>query len=44
VGLVNVRQRLKARYGNQATFNHAPDGESFRVNLKFPAEREVQAA
>jgi hypothetical protein len=44
VGLVNVRQRLKARYGNQATFSYAPDGESFRVALKFPAEREVQAA
>ncbi len=44
VGLVNVRMRLKARYGNQATFACAPDGETFRVNLKFPAEREQQAA
>jgi two-component system, LytTR family, sensor histidine kinase AlgZ len=44
VGLVNVRQRLKARYGNQASFSYAPEGETFRVALKFPAEGEVQAA
>lgn len=44
VGLVNVRQRLKARYGNLASFSYAPEGETFRVALKFPAEREVQAA
>jgi two-component system, LytTR family, sensor histidine kinase AlgZ len=44
VGLVNVRQRLKARYGSAASFNCAPDGETFRVALRFPAEKDQQAA
>jgi hypothetical protein len=40
---VNVRQRLKARYGNKASFTYKPDGEVFRVALQFPAEREAAA-
>jgi hypothetical protein len=43
VGLVNVRQRLKARYGNKGSFACKPDGEVFRVALQFPAEREAAA-
>lgn len=41
VGLVNVRQRLQARYGDRATFTLKTEGDRFRVALTLPAEREV---
>jgi two-component system sensor histidine kinase AlgZ len=42
VGLVNVRQRLQARYGNRATFGVLTEGDRYRVALTFPAESETQ--
>jgi two-component system sensor histidine kinase AlgZ len=39
VGLVNVRQRLQARYGNRARFAVNAEGENFRVAISLPAER-----
>jgi two-component system, LytTR family, sensor histidine kinase AlgZ len=41
VGLVNVRQRLHARYGDRATFTLKTEGDCFRVALTLPAEREA---
>jgi two-component system sensor histidine kinase AlgZ len=38
VGLVNVRQRLEARYGNRARFVTSIDGPCFRVAISLPAE------
>lgn len=43
VGLANVRQRLAARYGNQASFEARADGDHFRVAITLPAEQEVRA-
>jgi two-component system sensor histidine kinase AlgZ len=44
VGLMNVRQRLAARYGNRASFSAKPEGEIFRVAITIPAEKEVRPA
>jgi two-component system, LytTR family, sensor histidine kinase AlgZ len=46
VGLVNVRQRLEARYGSQSSFVASAEGDRFRVAITLPAETEsaVQAA
>lgn len=43
VGVPNVRQRLAARYGNQASFEAKADGDRFRVSISLPMEREAQA-
>jgi two-component system, LytTR family, sensor histidine kinase AlgZ len=43
VGLANVRQRLAARYGNLASFDVSKNADSFRVALKFPADREARS-
>src|ERR1700729_3910507 len=44
VGLVNVRQRLQARYGNQASFAVKTEGDRYRVALTLPTESEAQPA
>src|SRR5580698_4308577 len=44
VGLVNVRQRLQARYGNQASFAVKMEGDRYRVALTLPTESEAQPA
>lgn len=38
LGLQNVRRRLLARYGNEASFDSGRIGERFRVVLVMPAE------
>ncbi|HXX18417.1 MAG TPA: histidine kinase [Candidatus Acidoferrum sp.] len=38
VGLANVRQRLEARYGNDASFSASAQGDRFRVAVSFPAD------
>ena len=43
VGLVNVRQRLLARYGSAASFEAATEGDRYRVAVSLPAEREARA-
>lgn len=43
VGLANVRQRLEARYGKRAAFGTDVLGDSFRVTITLPIEREEQA-
>jgi two-component system sensor histidine kinase AlgZ len=43
VGLVNVRQRLAARYGERASFDVRADSDRFRVSMVIPAEK-VEAA
>ena len=44
VGLVNVRQRLDTRYGNNASFSVNKNGERFHVGLILPAERKAVPA
>lgn len=44
VGLVNVRQRLQARYGNRASFGVQKEGDCYRVALTLPAESEAQTS
>jgi len=38
VGLKNVRSRLEARYGKDATFRIEPSEDRFRVSITLPAE------
>jgi two-component system, LytTR family, sensor histidine kinase AlgZ len=38
MGLVNVRRRLEARYGNRAILRVAPEAQLFRVALSLPME------
>jgi two-component system, LytTR family, sensor histidine kinase AlgZ len=38
VGLKNVRSRLEARYGKDATFRIEPGEDRFRVSMTLPAE------
>jgi two-component system, LytTR family, sensor histidine kinase AlgZ len=38
LGLANVRQRLEARYGKEASMNTAAEEEFFRVTLSLPTE------
>jgi two-component system, LytTR family, sensor histidine kinase AlgZ len=38
VGLKNVRSRLEARFGKEATFRAEPSEDKFRVTMSFPAE------
>jgi len=44
MGLMNVRQRLEARYGHRATFGVTSEGDRFRVGLTLPAERRSPAS
>jgi LytS/YehU family sensor histidine kinase len=44
VGLVNVRQRLQARYGNRASFGVQTEGDRYRVALTVPGESEATPA
>jgi two-component system, LytTR family, sensor histidine kinase AlgZ len=41
VGLANVRQRLAARYGNQASLDVKANGGSFRVAIILPTQAET---
>jgi two-component system, LytTR family, sensor histidine kinase AlgZ len=41
LGLRNVRQRLEARYGNEATMRVSAGDGKFRVDLSFPADAEA---
>jgi LytS/YehU family sensor histidine kinase len=43
MGLVNVRQRLEARYGDRASFAVKTEGDRFCVAITLPAEREGRA-
>ena len=43
VGLVNVRQRIEARYGTRAQFAVEKKEDEFQVQLVFPAETMVTA-
>ena len=40
IGLVNVRQRLAAAYGREASLHWAREDDKFRVELVLPAETE----
>jgi LytS/YehU family sensor histidine kinase len=40
IGLVNVRQRLAAAYGRDASVHWARDDKTFRVELVLPAQTE----
>jgi two-component system sensor histidine kinase AlgZ len=40
VGLKNVRSRLEARYGKEATFRAEAEEDKYRVSMSFPAEYE----
>src|ERR1700734_4206628 len=42
VGLGNVRQRLQARYGHQASFAVKTEGDRYRVALTLPTESQEQ--
>jgi two-component system sensor histidine kinase AlgZ len=44
VGLANVRQRLKARYPNRASFSANAEGDHFRVAISLPAEKEAPSS
>lgn len=44
VGLVNVRQRLEARYGDKASFSVEKEDDSFFVKLTLPAESKAVPA
>ncbi len=44
VGLANVRQRLHARYGEQATFRTSAEGSCFRVAISLPVEIQEHAS
>lgn len=44
VGLANVRQRLEARYGQRAAFGTNILGDTFRVSISLPVEREDQTS
>jgi two-component system, LytTR family, sensor histidine kinase AlgZ len=40
LGLRNVRQRLEARYGKEASMRVSAENGKFRVELSFPADAE----
>ena len=42
VGLANVRQRLAARYGNQASFEVKANGDLFRVAITLPVKPQME--
>jgi hypothetical protein len=41
VGLKNVRRRVEARYGNEATFRAEAEEDKFRVSISLPAEYAI---
>ena len=43
MGLRNVRERLEARYGKEASVRATAEEETFRVNVSMPAENEGKA-
>ena len=43
MGLRNVRERLEARYGKEASVRATAEEDTFRVNLSLPAEYEEKA-
>lgn len=43
MGLRNVRERLEARYGKEASVRATAEEETFRVNVSMPAEHEGKA-
>ena len=43
VGLVNVRQRLETRFSTKATMTVVKGDSTFRVNMVFPAEKELRS-
>jgi two-component system sensor histidine kinase AlgZ len=43
LGLRNVRERLEARYGKEASVRATAEEEVFRVNISMPAEYEEHA-
>ncbi|MGC1200660.1 MAG: hypothetical protein WA879_03860 [Candidatus Acidiferrales bacterium] len=44
VGLVNVRQRLAARYAGRATMDVSSEADRFRVAISLPDESKEAAA
>jgi len=42
MGLRNVRERLEARYGKEASLRVSADGERFEATVTLPAETEVR--
>jgi two-component system sensor histidine kinase AlgZ len=38
IGLSHVRRRLEVRYGGEAVVSAGPEGEVYRVTLRFPCE------
>jgi two-component system, LytTR family, sensor histidine kinase AlgZ len=38
LGLKNVRQRIEARYPQQASLRTTPEEDSFRIDISIPAE------
>jgi LytS/YehU family sensor histidine kinase len=44
VGQTNVRRRLQVRYGPGAVFTAGPDGETYRVELRFPCESPMASS
>jgi two-component system, LytTR family, sensor histidine kinase AlgZ len=44
VGLVNVRQRLEARFGNESSFSATTTGDRFRVTISLPVEVQEVAS
>jgi hypothetical protein len=44
VGQSNVRRRLQVRYGDAAMFQAGPEGELYRVELRFPCESPMASS
>jgi hypothetical protein len=44
LGLMNVRQRIEARYPQQGSVRVTPEEDSFRVDLSIPAESAISHA
>src|SRR5262249_22299661 len=42
MGLRNVRERLEARYGKEASLRVTSEGETFEATVTLPAETEVK--
>ena len=43
IGLANVRERVEARYGKDATFSATADGDRFHITMTLPIERSDAA-
>jgi sensor histidine kinase YesM len=44
MGLLNVRQRLEARYGDRSSFSVKTEGDHFSVSIALPAEKEERTS